>query len=261
MDEKTMKLILKKGKKYKKFSEGIFVNPFYWVENGNPYYAVGYTKGNGSVASAFFTVGEEDKEDAMKAHPPLALFSDLTRNIYSNGLERSKVNLRYYMQPLNIPVNSQDNAVNEGRAAYAELLRLQREFNDFMKDYTNYYDNEILAKGEITNKDVEKAQQSVVELDMYQYQIGSVLLNQHQNIEAFEAYLKKQDDWKKLDKETIGFLNGITKNMDKVQKDFEGLDLIVNEDRERMFQLNYDKMIADNEKAMESQKKNIRYPK
>jgi len=260
MNQETTQLILKKGKKYKKWTEGIFVNPFYWVENGNPYFAVGYTKGNQSVASAYLTTGEENKEDAMNAHPPLALFSDLSINIYNNGLPRSKVNLQYYLQPLNIPVNSQDPAVNAGREAYAQLLKLQREFNDFIKDYTDFYDKDVLVRGQITEKDVEKSQKAVVTLDLYQYKIGAILINQYKEIQAFESYLKEQNAWSEMDKETQNFLRDITKNIDKVEKDFKSLDLIVDEDPDKMFRMNYDKMVADNKKALESQKKNIRYP-
>ena len=82
MDKETKKLVLKKAKKYKKWTEGMVINPFYWMEKGNPYYVVVYTRRKVPVASGFFTTGEENYEDAMKAHRPLALFSDLGSNVY-----------------------------------------------------------------------------------------------------------------------------------------------------------------------------------
>ena len=35
---------MKKVKKYKKWTEGVFVNPVYWEVNGKPYYMGGYLK-------------------------------------------------------------------------------------------------------------------------------------------------------------------------------------------------------------------------
>lgn len=124
--KKIGKQLLKKGKKFKKWSEGMFVNPFYWVVNGTPYYAVGYTKGknNESVASAFFTLGKEVKEDALAAHPPLALFSDLSRNFFKFGSDRAAVSSLYYTKPLSLSVNTAEPEVNAGLDAFSKLSKL-----------------------------------------------------------------------------------------------------------------------------------------
>lgn len=53
MHDETTKLLLKKAKKHKKWTEGVFVNPVYWEVNGTPYYMAGFTKNNQSVATAY----------------------------------------------------------------------------------------------------------------------------------------------------------------------------------------------------------------
>lgn len=262
MDKKTGDLILSKGKKFKKWSEGIFVNPFYWVENGIPYYIVVYTKSTGSVASAFFTLnGEETKADVMKAHPPLALFSDLSSNIFNFGTARSEVGTGYYVKPLAIPVKSEDLQVVNGRQAFADLLKFQQDYNAMMKDFTNYYDNDVLVREKLEESDITKVQETVTNMNILQYKIGTTLQMYEKDIEAFVAYLQTQEGWKDLDKAGQAFLKGITKDMRKAKKELDEMDVLVDENPGKMFQLNYSRMIERNKQAIENQKKNIRYPK
>ncbi|WP_148039021.1 hypothetical protein [Planococcus salinus] len=261
MDKETRKTILQKAKKYKKWTEGMMVNPIYWEEKGNPYYVVVYTRRKTPIASGFFTPGEENVEDAMKAHRPLALFSDLGSNVYQNGTMRSSVKLSFYTQPLDLLVDSRDEKVQAGKAAYAKLLKLQEEINEFMAEYKDYYENDVLKRRLITEKDVEKVQKAAVSLDMFQYRSGSVLLKHHEDIEAFAAYLETQNGWKSLDKDTRAFLKDITRHMEEVKKAFDAMDFIEHENPEKMFRLHYDRMVKNNKAALEQQKENIRYPK
>lgn len=263
MDKKTGKQLLKKGKNFKKWSEGIFVNPFYWVVNETPYYLIGYTKGkkNESVASAFFTLGEEVKEDALAAHPPLALFSDLSANIFNFGSVRAAVSPLYYTKPLSIPVNTTNPEVNTGLNAFANLSKLQVEFNDMFRKYMDYYDNDVLIRGQITEEDIKKTEAIVVQMNLIQNEVGATIVNQNQDIEGYVKYLKEQPGWQSLDRDTKTFLQEITKNRSKIRKDVADLNIIPDPDPKEMFRINYDKMIQMNKRAMESQKKNIRYPK
>lgn len=261
MDEKITQLILKKGKKYKKWTEGVFVNPFYWVENGTPYYIVVYTKNTGSVASAFFAEGQENNEDALKAHPPLAIFSDLSTNIFEYGLKRAEVSLSHYTKPLSIPVNNMDSQVNQGREAFAQLSKLQQEYNEKMKDFTHYYDNDVLVRGQLTENDINKVRETVIEMDILQYKVGMILQERYKDIEAFAAFLEKQREWQKLDKDTHDFIKEITKNMDRAEKELRDMNILTDEDPENMFRLNYDRVLEKSKRAIEKQKANIRYPK
>ena len=69
MHNQTTKLLMKKVKKHKKWTEGVFVNPVYWEVDGTPYYMAGFTKNNESVATAYLTLGEEKLEEVLKAQP------------------------------------------------------------------------------------------------------------------------------------------------------------------------------------------------
>lgn len=107
MEKQTGDFLLNKGKKYKKWSEGILVNPFYWVENDKPYYAVVYLSGGKSVASGFFSTEDgEVKDDALRAHPKLAIFADLSTNVFSIGEERAAVGTGYFTDLLAVPFHS-----------------------------------------------------------------------------------------------------------------------------------------------------------
>lgn len=261
MDDKTTKLILKKGKKYKKWTEGMGVNPFYWVENGNPYYVVIYMGGTKSTASAFFTTGKENKEDALRAHPPLATFSELSTNIFDYGAKRADVGMGYYTKLMAIPFHSTDEQAAEGREAFAELSKYQDEYNELFKEFTHYYDHDVLVREKLEESDIVKVQETVVKADLLQYRIGTALQKHGKDIVKFVEYLESREEWEKLDRSNQIFIKEITKNMSKAKKELDDLNLIIDEDPERMFQLNYDKLVEDIKKSMANQRKNIRYPK
>jgi hypothetical protein len=49
--------------------------------------------------------------------------------------------------------------------------------------------------------------------------------------------------------------------MDRVEKELSDMNLLTDEDPEKMFRLNYDRMLEKSKSAIEKQKANIRYPK
>ncbi len=119
MHDKTAKMLLKKAKKHKKWTEGVFVNPMYWEVNGTPYYMAGFTKNNESVATAYLTIGEEKLEEALIAQPNLSYFADLSSNIFNIATDRLKIPVSYYTKPLSIKVAGADQKVQHGRDAFA----------------------------------------------------------------------------------------------------------------------------------------------
>lgn len=261
MDKQTGDFLLKKGKKYKKWSEQMLVNPFYWVENGKPYYAVVYLSGGQSVASGFFSTEEgEVKEDALRAHPKLAIMSELSSNIFSIGEERAAIGTDYFTDLLAIPFESEEQQAVAGRKVFAEQLKYQQEFIAFMKEFTHYYDHDVLVRGELEETDIQKVQETAITLQLHQYQIGTTLQKHADDLKKFEAYLKTRKEWKKLKKDSRSFIKGILSRMDASKKELAALNVIVDEDPNKMFQLNYDKMLKKIADAHVSQRNHIRYP-
>ena len=260
MDDQTTKMLLKKAKKHKKWTETVFVNPIYWEVNGTPYYMGGFRKNNQSVASAYLTIGEEKLEEALVAQPKLSLFADLSSNILSVGAERTSVEASFYTKPLGIAVLEQEPTVLQGRGAFAQLWEIQQKFKDLVKDYKNYYDD-VLVRGRITDEDINKTQETAIMVNMYQYLTLKTLLDQNAEIRTFTNYLERTNGWSDLTKDERTFVKGITENIDKMRKNLEGLGLIVVEDFEEMKKLNYDKMIEENKKIVAGQRQYIRYPK
>ncbi len=44
-----------------------------------------------------------------------------------------------------------------------------------MKDFTHYYNHDVLVRGQLTEKDINKVQETVIEMDMLQYKVGMIL--------------------------------------------------------------------------------------
>lgn len=260
MDDQTTKLLLKKVKKHKKWTETVFVNPIYWEVNGTPYYMAGFTKNNQPVASAYLTTGEEKLEEALIAQPKLSLFADLSSNILSVGAERTNIEAAFYTKPLGIAIKEKEPAVMQGREAFVQLWEVQQKFKALVKDYKNYYDD-VLARGRITEEDISKTQETAIMVNMYQYLTLKTLLDQNAEIRSFINSLERTNGWSDLTKDERIFVKGITENIDKMRKNLEGLDLIIVEDFNEMKKLNYGKMIEDNKKIIEGQRQYIRYPK
>lgn len=261
MNDQTTQLLLKKVKKHKKWTEGVFVNPMYWVVNGKPYYMAGFTKNNASVATAYLTVGEENREEALEAQRHLALFGDLNNNIFNIGMDFLKINAAYFTKPLSVPVSAADSAVLAGRNAFDELWKIQQKLSSLVKDYKDYYENDVLIRKEIVVADVVKTQEAANLLTLYQFLNLQILLEKNAEIKAFASFLKTTEAWNGFDKETQKFIQGITDNTEKMRKSLNGLNVIADSDFETMKKLNYEKMIADNKKIIEGQRQYIRYPK
>lgn len=261
MENKTMKQLLKKAKKHKKWNETVFVNPIYWDVNGISYYMGGFTKNNKSIASIYLTIGEEKIEEALIAQPNLSLFADLSTNIFDVSTERVNIDSDYYLKPLAIAVTSQDPLVQQGRKAFSRLWEIQQKFNSLIKGYKNYYDNDVLVRGQIFTEDIVKTQETAIKVNMYQYLILNTLLTENEEIRTFAAYLETTEGWRSLTKDQRTFIKGITENREKMQNNLDGLQLIVDEDLEKMEELNYASMIEKNNKIIEGQKQYIRYPK
>ncbi|MGO1060665.1 hypothetical protein ACTL32_16255 [Planococcus sp. FY231025] len=261
MNDQTTQLLLKKVKKHKKWTEGVFVNPVYWTVNEKPYYMAGFTKNNASVATAYLTPGEENREEALEAQRHLALFGDLSSNIFNIGMDYLKISAAYFTEPLSIPASGADASALKGRDAFAELWQIQQKLSSMVKDYKNYYDNDVLVRKEITQADVERTLETANLLTLYQFLNLQTLLEKNSEIQAFASFLTTTEGWERMGKESQKFVQGITGNVEKMRKSLKGLNVIPGNDFEEMKKLNYDKMVEDNKKIIEGQRQYIRYPK
>lgn len=261
MYDETTKLLMKKVKRYKKWTEGVFVNPIYWEVNGTPYYMAGFTKYNQAIATAYLTIGQENLQDALEAQPNLAIFADLSNNIFNIGMDRLKIPIAFYTKPLNIPVHTENPTIHQGREAFAKLWQVQQNFNELMKDYQTYYDHDVLIRKKLSYTDIVKTQETANMVNMFQYQTLKTLLDSNEHIKKFAGYLETTEHWSNLSKEDRKFIKGITENAETMRKNLASLELIEDDDFARMTKLNYDYMIEKNKKIIESQRQYIRYPK
>lgn len=261
MHDQTTKLLMKKVKKHKKWTEGVFVNPVYWEVNGIPYYMAGFTKNNESVASAYLTLGEEKLEEVLEAQPNLSLFADLSNNIFTIGMDRLKIPISYYTKPLSIPVKSTNPKVQQGRESFAQFWEVQQKYNEMLREYKEYYNKDVLIRKHITEEDLNKTKDTANLMNMYQYQTLKILLDSNEEIIAFATYLIETQEWSSMSREERKFIKGITDNKEVMQKNLIALDLVEDQDSERMTQLNYDYMMEKNKKIIYGQRQYIRYPK
>lgn len=261
MDKQITKLLMKKVKKYKKWTEGVFVNPVYWEVNGKPYYMGGYLKNQEAVATAFLTLGEETKEEAMEAQKWLPLFGDISTSILQTARARMNIRNAYFLSPLGIAVATDDEKVKQGREAYAQLWKIHQDFVRLAKEYIHYYQEDVLIRGLINESDVRFTQQQANLATIYQYRTLKTLVDWNDEIQAFVAFLKNTEGFKAMPKEAQEFAEGITENKRRLQKNLGALDLIIDEDPEKMIELNLERHKKRNEEQIAAQRKYVRYPK
>lgn len=261
MHDETAKLLLKKAKKHRKWTEGVFVNPVYWEVNGTPYYMAGFTKNNKPVATAYLTIGDEKLEEVLIAQPNLSYFADLSSNIFNIALDRLKIPVSYYTKPLSISVLGADPKVQHGRDVFAHFWGIQQKYNEMLKEYQNYYNNDVLIRKHITEEDLTKSKKAANMGNVYQYQTLKILLDSSEEILAFADYLKRLPEWSEMSKEERKFIQRIAVNKEELPEKIAALDLIEDNDFERMVQLNYGQLMERNKKIIEGQRKYIRYPK
>lgn len=260
MNKETEKTLMRKVKKHKKWYEGVFVNPIYRIVNAKPYYMAGFTVNNKSVATAYLTTaGEEDKEEAFTAQASLSLFADVSNNIFSIGGDHLKIDSNYYIKPLEIPVNTKDSKVLVGHEAFKDLWNMQQKFNGLVLEFQSYYD-ELLIRGELTNEDIEKGIETANWINLYQFETLNILAKRNECIRAYSAYLEATKQWKKLSRNQKTFVKKIAGDVGELENNIRSLDLIIDEDAERMVALNIEKAKNDLEMGIAKQKSYIRYP-
>lgn len=261
MDEGTNKLLMKKVKKYRNWTESVFINPIYWKVNDKPYFMAGFLKNNEPAGTAYITIGEETKEEALEAQEKLALFANLSSNILQIGEARLKVESSYYINPLNTSVSKEEVRARRGRDAFAELWDVQQKFNRLIKDFKHYYEYEVLAREQLMETDLTIVQETANRVNMYQYMTLTTLLANHEELRAFANLLESENGRKKLPRNQLDFVKGITENQDVMKLSLEKLNMIANENLEKMELLNYSYSAWKNKRIIEGQRKYIRYPK
>lgn len=261
MWDQTTKLLMKKAKKQRKWTEGVFVNPVFWMVNGTPYYMAGFTRNNQSVATAYFTIGEENVDEVLIAQPNLSYFADLSGNLSRMATDRANIPISYYTKPLDIPIMNASPQVQQGRDAFAHFWEIQQTFNQMLQDYTAYYNDDVLIRKHITDTDLSKMKEFAVLADIYQYQTLKILTSQGEDIQAFAAFLENTKEWSSLSRQEKKFIKGIAVGKENMQKNMEALDVLEANDFDQMVKLNYDHLINKNKAIIEGQRQYIRYPK
>lgn len=260
MDKATEKVLMRKVKKYKKWYEGVFVNPIYRIVNNKPYYMAGFTMKNQPVASAYLSpMGEENKEEAYIAQSSLSLFADVSTNIFSVGGDHLKIDPDYYIKPLEIRVNTDNSKVVAGYEAFKDLWEMQKKFNSLVTGFQDYYDA-LLIREELTDQDIEKGIETANWVNLYQFETLSILAEQNDGIRAYAAYLETTKEWKKLSGNQKMFVKKIAGDVGKLKNTIHSLGLIVDEDAEKMVALNLEKAKRDLETGIAKQKRYIRFP-
>lgn len=262
MEKPIVKKLMKKIKKHKTWTEGIFVNPISYRVNNNLYYMGGFQKGNEVVATAYVTLdGEEVREEAYEAQLMLSNFADISKNILFGGEERMKIDPAYFTGPLAVPLTTDQAQVKEGAEAFTKLWNVHQDYLQDFSAYKDYYEKDVMVREEITVDDVRKTQKTASKFNMYQYKTLKTLLEKNDDLKAYAAYIESTSTWKTMTNHQREFITGIISTKEQLKKSLDELNLIEHEDEEKMLQLNYEQTIKLNEEQMLSQQKYIRYPK
>ena len=216
--------------------------------------------GNTPKATAYLTItGDEIKEEAYMAQAALSLMADSSKNIFTIGGERLRIDPAYYTSSLAIMVNSTESSITEGQTAFQQLWDVQQKFNQLTNEYQNFYDN-LLIREQLTQSDIDYTIETANWMNLYQYETLSILLNQKNVLRVYSNYLMTTKEWKLLSKDQRIFVSEITQNMDRVKESLRSLALIEKNDPEKLIELNLEKAKIDLKQGIEKQQQYIRYP-
>lgn len=262
MDKKTIKILMKKVKKFKTWTEQTFVNPICYRVNGRLYYMTGFIKKGEVIGTAYFTLeGEEAKAEAYEAQLQLSTFADISKNVFTAGEDRLKIDPTYFTTLLAYPLDTERPDILAGYQAYTALWERHQKFCQLFEEYKDYYEYEVLIREEITVADVRKTQKTASTLDVYQYFTLNILLDKKDEIRAYVSFLETTPLWQELTKNQRVFAKGITEEENRLKTNLQTTEIVEYENHEEMLQRHFEYVIELNAEKIKEQQRFVRYPK
>ncbi|MBS4179494.1 hypothetical protein [Lederbergia citrea] len=215
--------LMRKAAQYKKLLEQYTLNPFAYVINGNEYYLVNYHTNDPNKFKGYAVISLDSgpSEEYRAALLPLTLFSGASANIFNIMEPRSKIHPDFYKHTIEAIENevsssgdvSTSDPIVKGKSLFEKLMRVQTDFNQIYNKYEKYYDNEILVKHVIGDKDIDDTLTALSKLDLLQFQQGVLLSEYEEILPAFFQAVEKRNFKSKLPRESWKFLMGMKDNL------------------------------------------------
>jgi hypothetical protein len=199
------------AKKHKKWFEEIIINPMSYSSNNNDYYyLVIYKRNNRLKGYAVITTGDFNKNDALYAFEKLVLYTAFMNNFSSIGETRARISPDNFYIPANyisdyIESNNND-ILAKGKIILRELGVLQEEFVNNANNYTDYYDHHILKTNIIVDSDLDKIIEVLANVNRIQYLAGDKFVNSYEELKKVQSEMVKKGVFSKLPKDNQVFL-------------------------------------------------------
>ncbi|RST71485.1 hypothetical protein D4T97_018490 [Siminovitchia acidinfaciens] len=218
--------LMKEAGRYKKWFEAYSLNPFGYIINGRSYhYAVYHGKKPSDFKGyAIISLDNGPKSEYREAIFPLTLFSAASANIFNIAGPRSKALPEYFKDVIDTVEEhfSSDKAMLDGNRLFKEVMDLQIRFNRLYHEYEDYYDNKILVKRIITEKDIEYTLNILSELDLLQFRQGLLLEEMDEVFPDFFSNLSKEKA--ALSNQSQEFIRGMQSNKGILKKRLDAFD-------------------------------------
>ncbi|WP_144461257.1 hypothetical protein [Siminovitchia fortis] len=217
------KQLVKEAGKYKKWLEAYSINPYSYPINGRAYYLTIYGKNPQQFKGyAVILVDGGPSEEYRHALFPLTIFSAANANIFDFGGPRSRILPTYYQGIIQEIQTSADPNLAKTSELFSKLLELQLPFNQLYREYDDFYNQEIMAKKTIADKDIEHTLITLAKLDLLQFRQG-VLLETYDEIMP-EFFRKAKEMRGKLPSESWNFIKGMQDNRNILGKRMADFD-------------------------------------
>ncbi|WP_144461256.1 hypothetical protein [Siminovitchia fortis] len=209
------KQLFKEAAKYKKWLENITLNPFECKINGRSYYfAIYHGKDPNKLKGyAIISLDGGPNKEYREALYPLTLFSGASTNIFNIMGARSKIKPDYFktvIQAIDDSGSISDGILQKGKTLFEKMIELQIPFIDLYKEYEHYYDNTILVKKVIDEKDIDHTLTVLGKLDILQFKQG-LLLTEYDPI--MPEFFKRLGELKnKFPGDSWNFIKGMRDN-------------------------------------------------
>jgi hypothetical protein len=191
----NVELLKKRANKHKKFLENkVLINPYGYEINNNKYYLVIYERGEKLKGYTIISEDDYNKEDALKAFDKLILFTAYVNRFFE--VEESKMKLppdslrNIYVVVDNYLDSNQNEHLENGRKAFSKLESLLRELQQKLNSYTQHYDNEVLVRNDLNEKEMDLIVETLAHVNILQYQQGKTLIDSFETIKKLYAEMK-----------------------------------------------------------------------
>ncbi|ADH97905.1 hypothetical protein [Salisediminibacterium selenitireducens] len=213
------RVVKRKGRRYKRPFEKMYLYPLPVDIHGRDYYLMDYVRMRRPVASAVFSDEEEAPNDVKRAHKFLYTFYRLVEHIQEDNQMKAKVDLAFFRVPLKKMDEAPHESLDEGYAYIDRLLTFQLKFRKIYEDFSGHYTAVQEKDRALTEEDLEIAVEAASDLDATQKVMLHELADGTGVLRTWRSAMEEQGLWTALTTNQQVFFQAFMENEAAMQEE------------------------------------------